>query len=79
MQHVQEFTDHLNSIDNGIKFTNELEKNNVLAFLDTLTVREPGGNLKVKVYRKPTHGPVLEFQIQPTIRTQALRCTHIKS
>lgn len=29
VQHVQEFIDHLNSIDNGIKFTNELEENNV--------------------------------------------------
>lgn len=49
-----------------------MEENSALAFLDTLTITEPDGNLKVKVYRKPTHtGPVLEIQIQPTIRAQA--------
>ena len=33
VQYVQEFTDHLNSIDNDIKFTNELEETMHLLFL----------------------------------------------
>jgi hypothetical protein len=54
-QHVQEFTDHLNSIDPDIKFTCEEEENNRLAFLDTTTVRQEDGSLKVDVFRKQTH------------------------
>ena len=52
---VNEFTDHINSLDNNIKFTREEEDNGTLPFLDTLIVREECGSIKVKVYRKPTH------------------------
>ena len=40
-----------------IKFTTEGEENWTLAFLDTLTVIKPDGNLEIKIYRrpKPTH------------------------
>ena len=77
VQFVQEVTDHLNSIDNDIKFTNELEENNALAFLDTLTVREPDGNLKGKVYRKPTHiDQYLNFKSnQPLQHRFSIVCT----
>nr|XP_054774799.1 uncharacterized protein LOC129282974 [Lytechinus pictus] len=51
----QEFTDHLNLIDPDIQFTTEGEEGRSLAFLDTLTVIQPDGNLDIKVYRKPTH------------------------
>ena len=51
----QEFTDHLNSLDPDIKFTTEGEENKTLAFLDTLTVIQPDGSIKVKIYRKSTH------------------------
>ena len=54
-QYPQEFTDHINNIDPDIKFTTEREENRSLAFLDTLTVIKPDGNLEVKIYRKPTH------------------------
>ena len=54
-QYAQEFTDHINSIDPDIKFTTEEEENRSLAFLDTLTVIKPDGNLDIKIYRKPTH------------------------
>ena len=52
---VNEFTDHINSLDNNIKFTREEEEDGTLPFLDTLIVREECGSIKVKVYRKPTH------------------------
>ncbi|XP_077983291.1 uncharacterized protein LOC144438135 [Glandiceps talaboti] len=52
---AQEFTDHLNSLDPDIKFTTEGEVDKSLAFLDTLTVMQPDGNLDIRIYRKPTH------------------------
>ena len=53
--HTEEFLTHINSIDPHIQFTTEEKTNGALAFLDTLSVRQPDGSLKVKVYRKPTH------------------------
>ena len=53
--YVQEFTDHINSIDPDIKFTIEKEESGSLAFLDTNTIRQSDGTLKATVYRKPTH------------------------
>ena len=52
---VNEFTDHINSLDNNIRFTREKEEDGTLPFLDTLIVREECVSIKVKVYRKPTH------------------------
>ena len=52
---MEEFTPHLNSIDQDIQFTTEKEENGSLAFLNTLTLKQQDGNVKVKVYRKPTH------------------------
>ena len=51
----QQFTDHINSIDPHIKFTQDPEKDRTLPFLDTLVTRLDDGSLKVSVYRKPTH------------------------
>ena len=50
--HAQEFTDHLNSLDD-IKFTTEDEEEGKLAFLDTN--RKKDGTMKVTIYGKPTH------------------------
>ena len=54
-EYAQEFTDHLNSLDPDIKFTTEGEEESSLAFLDTLTVRQPDGSIQVRIYRKATH------------------------
>ena len=51
---MQEFHDHLNSIDPNIQFTKEIEEDNRLSFLDTTTSRVRG-HVQVSVYRKPTH------------------------
>ena len=53
---VDEFHQHLNSINTNIQFTQELEDTNGqgLPFLDTITIKR-GTQLEVNVYRKPTH------------------------
>ena len=51
---MQEFHDHLNSVNANIQFTKEVEQGNKLSFLDTTTTRVRG-RIQVSVYRKPTH------------------------
>ena len=53
---VDEFHQHLNSMNANIQFTLELEdiKGQGLPFLDTITTRS-GTQLEVNVHRKPTH------------------------
>ena len=52
--YVQEFHDHLNSVNPHIQFTKEVGKDDRLSFLDTTTTRVRG-RIQVSVYRKPTH------------------------
>ncbi|KAG8444735.1 hypothetical protein GDO86_009779 [Hymenochirus boettgeri] len=52
---VQAFTEHINVVDQNIKFTREEVQNNKLAFLDCLVEVKENGKLEVEVYRKPTH------------------------
>ena len=52
---LKNFEQHLNSVNENIQFTHEVESEAGLAFLDTNTVRDQGGNITVTVYRKPTH------------------------
>ena len=53
-EYVDEFHHHLNSINAHIQFTLELEVNNQLAFLDTVTIRK-NRHVQVDIHRKPTH------------------------
>lgn len=55
--HTQQITDHLNTMDhNGqIKFPHEEEVNQSIAFLDINITHTDDGDIKVKMYRKPTH------------------------
>ena len=52
---VNDFTEHLNSIDENIKFTTEPEMEGKLPFLDSCTTLNDDGSLDLTVYRKPTH------------------------
>ena len=49
---IQDLTDQLISIDPAIQFTREEENNLTLPMLDTLTTRDPEGNLSFTVYSK---------------------------
>ena len=53
--HIDSFTNHINSIHPSIKFTTEHEHNHTLAMLDTLISRKQDGSLSFSIYRKPTH------------------------
>ena len=51
---VNEVTEHLNSIDENIKFTTKPETEGKLPFLDSCTTLYDDGSLDPTVYRKPT-------------------------
>ena len=52
---MEEFTEHINSIDPHTKFTIEPEKDSKLPFLDLCTHILDDGSTKITIYRKPTH------------------------
>ena len=52
---IEDFTKYLNSINENIQFTREIEENHELPFLDVNTHKKDDGALKTTVYRKPTH------------------------
>ena len=52
--HFENFSHHINNLDQNIKITMEKESNGELAFLETLLKRS-NGEISVLVYRKPTH------------------------
>ena len=52
---ADEFFEHINHVDEHIRFTQESSHNNTLPFLDTQLHVEDDGHINVEVYRKPTH------------------------
>ena len=53
---IDNFLQHLNSIDQNIQFTKEDSRpDGSMPFLDILITPEEDGRLKTTVYRKPTH------------------------
>ena len=54
-EHISEFIQHINGIDNNIKFTNEPEVDEVIPFLDVKIHIMDDGSTKTSVYRKSTH------------------------
>jgi len=52
---VDGFLQHLNSQQSTIRFTLEIEKDNIISFLDTSVSRDSNGLLTITVNRKPTH------------------------
>ena len=55
-QYKEEFFQHINSIDENIKFTAENTRaNGAMPLLDTLVTPQSDGSLLTTVYRRPTH------------------------
>ena len=55
-KHSNEFFQHINSLEDKIKFTAESTRpDGSIPFLDTLVTPRSDGSLETKVYRKPTH------------------------
>ena len=57
LDHLEKFTNYLNSKHKNIKFTYEKKSNNSLLFLDILISRSENG-FKTSVYQKPTFSGV---------------------
>ena len=52
---IESFTQHINSIDKNINFTNETEQGSLLPFLDTQIILNDDAPIDTMFYRKPTH------------------------
>ena len=53
MNVIEEFTNHINSLDLNIKFM--IEEDGRLPFLDTCVIVNDNGTLRITIYHKPIH------------------------
>ena len=59
---INQFHQFINSINQDIQFTYEIETNNSLPYLDMLIQKSNSGQLSFNIYRKPTNtGQYLKF------------------
>ena len=59
---IEEFQEHINSVNPNIQFTSEKEADRKIPFLDMIIKRDFVGNLSFGVYRKPTNsGRYLDY------------------
>ena len=73
---IDQFHQHINSIEPHIQFTVEIETNGQLPFLDLLLSREEDGSISTSVYRKPNNRQISRFFIPPLSSPQSSSCTH---
>ena len=67
-EELDPFFVHINSINAHIRFTQELNHDNDIAFLDCHVHVNTDGGLATKVYRKPTHTDhYLQFDFPHTL------------
>ena len=77
MEDTESFTQHLNSLDQDMKFTSEREKNDALMFLDTLTCKQADESVKVKsVSQGDTRRSIPKFSILSACPLQTGSCTN---
>jgi len=53
--YLEVFHNHLNSIDDSIQFTKEIEYDSNIPFLDVLVYKKDNGEMGHEVYRRKTH------------------------
>ncbi|GJQ78407.1 hypothetical protein Trydic_g22231 [Trypoxylus dichotomus] len=62
-EEINGFLQHLNGLEESIKFTMELEVDNKIPFLDISVHKQSDGTLRTTVYKKPIHtGQYLDFE-----------------
>ncbi|GJQ72861.1 hypothetical protein Trydic_g1510 [Trypoxylus dichotomus] len=62
-EEINGFLQHLNGLEESIKFTMVLQVNNRIRFQDVLEHKQSDGTLRTTVYKKPTHtGQYLHFE-----------------
>ena len=72
-QYIEEFHAYLNSIDPHVQFTDEVEQEGAMSFLDTKTTRQTDGSIVVNVYHKPTN---TDKYLASSCSRQTRRCMH---
>ena len=84
---IEEFHQHLNSIEPSIQFGYEIEQNNQLPFLDILLNRQDNGSILTSVFGKSTHTDLylhfnshhLQSHKQSVVRTLFSRAESLSS